>query len=140
MFLTCGTFISGFRTVKDLLEARLKMNFPWFSLQRNDDFWKNECQKLVRMWQPELFLSVAQKRSLPVADFAVDRLHEHAKFFQEIKTTSNFAMFPVEHPDILLRCNFNWSPDNWRVENFHSVTSRAYEKMQENFHSVESRA
>ena len=133
VFLTCGTFISGFKTFKNYWRRASKWTFLGFRYSEMMIFGKIECWKLVRMWQPELFLSVAQKRSLAVADLAVEWLHEHAKFFQEIETTSNFAMF-------WLRCNFNWSPDNWRVENFHSVTLIAYEKLQENVHSVASRA
>jgi len=102
VFLTCGTFISGFKAVKDYWRRASKWTSLGFRYSEMMVFGKMNVKNLSACGNRSSFLSVAQKRSLAVADLAVEWLHEHAKFFQEIETTSNFAMFPVAHPDVLI--------------------------------------
>ena len=159
-----------FQNCQKLLEARLKMNFPWFSLQRNYDFWKNECQKLVRMWQPELFFICRPEEITSSSRFCgwptswacqvLSRDQDHIQLCNVSSRTPrhiievqlqlvSWQLAGRELPQRNIKSvwkNARELPQR-RIKsvikitgNFHSVTSGRCLKLQENFHSVASEA
>jgi len=124
---TSRTLIWCFKTLKKITGAAPQNELHViFATAKLSFLGKLYVEDLSACGNRSIFFICRPERSLSVADLAVDRLHEHAKFFREIETTSNFA-----------RVTQVWMSV---AENFHSVTSGACLKLQENFRSVPSGA